>query len=381
MWTHARRPSPSERTEIASSKSCAVSGSIVNASSSRRSVRPSVSSVGGVYGSNGWRTPSSTSRASSTFSISFAGPSTCSSRARPRPGRTTASSPTSMSPRPRRSSTSGTPGAKNGSPTTSLPRRWISTTSGSDLEETAERKAGAGGAEDEPDRDQDERVQLERDRVHAGARVEPPEDRRQRDFLPEYEQEDGRDRTRQAAEKTLEHERAAHEPVRRTDELHHFDLTPPGEDREANRVRDQQDRRDQQDHDRDHEHTFDHAGHAQNSAGGLLSVLDALHARRRGSQALLDRLSVFALLRNDLVRIGERVVGQSFDDVRVRLAHRLERLLLRDEFDLADEVIRVQLAVHRVDLGLRRRPLASRVGAVEGLDEQLALLVLAPRPG
>ena len=41
----------------------------------------------------------------------------------------------------------------------------------------------------------------------------------------------------------LDHERAAHEPVRRADELHHLDLAPPREDREPDRVRDQHRRR------------------------------------------------------------------------------------------------------------------------------------------
>ena len=41
----------------------------------------------------------------------------------------------------------------------------------------------------------------------------------------------------------LDHERAADEPVRRADELHHLDLTASREDREPDRVRDQQRRR------------------------------------------------------------------------------------------------------------------------------------------
>ena len=47
MWTYARRPSPSRTTEIASSKSFAVSGSIVIVGRSRRSVRPSRLGGGG----------------------------------------------------------------------------------------------------------------------------------------------------------------------------------------------------------------------------------------------------------------------------------------------------------------------------------------------
>src|SRR5919198_3778447 len=128
MCTQARIPSPSRRTEIASSKSFAVSGSIVRASSSRRSTRPSRLGSGGSYGSNGRRSPRSTSTPSSAASIDRAGPSTRSTRARPRPGRATTRSPGPASPSPFRSRTSGTPGWKNGSPTTSFPRRATSTT-------------------------------------------------------------------------------------------------------------------------------------------------------------------------------------------------------------------------------------------------------------
>ena len=46
------------------------------------------------------------------------------------------------------------------------------------------------------------------------------------------------------AEQALDHERTADEPVRRADELHHLDLTASREDREPDRVRDQQRRGD-----------------------------------------------------------------------------------------------------------------------------------------
>ena len=85
---------PRARTEIASSKSFAVSGSIVNVTRSRRSTRPSSGGAGGSYGSNGRRRPSLLDeQPSSTASIRSAGPSTRSTRARPRPARTTARSP------------------------------------------------------------------------------------------------------------------------------------------------------------------------------------------------------------------------------------------------------------------------------------------------
>ena len=93
MCTHARIPSGSRRNESASSKSLAPSGSIVIVGRSRRSTRPSRVSAGSSYGSNSTRAPCSTSSASSTFSIRFALPILRSTRALPRPGRTTARSP------------------------------------------------------------------------------------------------------------------------------------------------------------------------------------------------------------------------------------------------------------------------------------------------
>ena len=129
MCTHARSPSPSVRTDSASSKSFAVSGSIVNVTRSRRSTRPSSVASGMSNGSKSPRTPSWTSRASRTFSSRFAEPMTCRTRARPRPFSTSTRSPGSALPSVLRSSVSGVPGVKYGSPTTSLPRRSISTTS------------------------------------------------------------------------------------------------------------------------------------------------------------------------------------------------------------------------------------------------------------
>src|SRR5829696_3351705 len=151
MCTHARIPSPSRRNESASSKSFAVSGSIVKVVRARRSTRPSSDGSGGVCGSNSPREPCSTSSASSTFSIRRADPSARSTRARPRPVRATARSPSSRSPRPFDSRTSGTPGAKNGSPTTSRPRRATSTTTrstgGAYGRRSAAREQGESGVE------------------------------------------------------------------------------------------------------------------------------------------------------------------------------------------------------------------------------------------
>ncbi len=128
MWTQARKPPFSSSTDSASSKSFAVSGSIVKERSSRRSTRSESSCSGAEYGSNSVRAPVWTRSPSSTAPMSLALPSTRSSRARPRPVRTTARSPGPASSSPLRSSTSGTPETKYGSPTTSLPRFAISTT-------------------------------------------------------------------------------------------------------------------------------------------------------------------------------------------------------------------------------------------------------------
>ena len=109
-----------------------------------------------------------------------------------------------------------------------------------------------------PDPEQDQRRHRERERLHVGvARERVVHDRRQRDLLAEEQEEDRQQRPGEPAEQALDHERTADEPVRRADELHHLDLTPPREDREPDRVRDQQRRGDQQ-HDRgDDEHQLD----------------------------------------------------------------------------------------------------------------------------
>src|SRR4029450_13768311 len=280
MCTQARRPSPSRRTEIASSKSFAVSGSIVNASCSRRATRPSGGAGRASGGSCSSTRPSCSSSASSTLSTGSAGPSTFWSRARPPPPATTAACPGRTASSPRRSRTSGTPGVKNGSPTTRRPRRPTSTTTraasytlrkgrggraGREApgrrppaladdpvgqlhpQEAAEREAGAGCTEQQPHRHQDQRDRPERERLDPRAAVEPRDDRGQRDLLAQEEQDDREDRAAEPADQPLEHERPATEPVRGADELHHLDLTTSGEDRESDRVRDQDRRRSEQD--------------------------------------------------------------------------------------------------------------------------------------
>ena len=123
-------PSPSRRKLNASSKSFASSGSIVNAKRSRRSVRSgSISSGGGGTGACDRRTPSCQSSPSSTAPTSPGRPSTASTLARPRPRRRTTRSPADASPLPLRSTVTGTPPSKNGSPTRSFPRLASSATS------------------------------------------------------------------------------------------------------------------------------------------------------------------------------------------------------------------------------------------------------------
>ena len=83
-------------------------------------------------------------------------------------------------------------------------------------------------------------VQANVERVRVARVADVPEDRRQRDLLAEHEQDHRDHRAREPADQPLEHERSAHEPVRRADELHHLDLAPTREDRKPDRVRDQQ---------------------------------------------------------------------------------------------------------------------------------------------
>src|SRR5947199_3779118 len=180
--------------------------------------------------------------------MSLARPSSRTTRARPRPFRTTTRSPGRMSPLPFRSMGTGTFGTKNGSPTNCLPRLSTSTTwrsfRPSDSEEAADGQAGAGRTEQQAGRDQDHRIQREREGIDVAPGVERPrvQERRQRDLLAQDEEDDRSYRPGRPADEPFEHERTAHEPVRRADELHHLDLAPAREDRQPDRVRDQQGR-------------------------------------------------------------------------------------------------------------------------------------------
>ena len=136
-------------------------------------------------------------------------------------------------------------------------------------------------------------VSAERERLHVVGRVDVAEDRGQRDLLAEEEQQHGGDRPDEAAQQPLEHERAADEPVRRADELHHLDLAAAREDREPDRVRDQDHRRDQQ-HDHHHEEDDpDPLADLEDALRRLLPVLDLLDARRTsGAEVGRDHLDV-----------------------------------------------------------------------------------------
>ena len=130
-----------------------------------------------------------------------------------------------------------------------------------------------------------------------------------------------------AADQALEHERAADEPVRRADELHHLDLAASREDREADRVRDQQRRRDQEHDHRDQEDDLDHARDVEDAVGGLLAVLDLLDAggrRVRGWPRSLRRPRRAPA--STSTTAGSGFEGRFCGQLRALLLHPLERL-------------------------------------------------------
>src|SRR5919202_4618646 len=144
MWTHRRTPSPPRLRLRPSSKSFAPSGSIVNASRSRRSTRSgSFSGGSGGSGGNARRSPASHKTPSSPAPTSSGRPRTAATRARPRPSRRTIRSPTDASPADFRSTTIGVPPSKYGSPTRSFPRRESSQTTNGLSELSKERSLGS----------------------------------------------------------------------------------------------------------------------------------------------------------------------------------------------------------------------------------------------
>ena len=138
MCTSTRSPPASRWTVIASSKSRASGGSIVNVSRSRRSTRPAPATSGsrGRHDSSSSIScphpkpkPSSTVTARRTAATSSGDPSTEITVARPfARGRTATRSPSPAATEPLRPSVSGRPGSKNGSPISSRPRRFTSHT-------------------------------------------------------------------------------------------------------------------------------------------------------------------------------------------------------------------------------------------------------------
>ncbi len=121
-----------------------------------------------------------------------------------------------------------------------------------------------------------------------------------------------RERAGDAAEQPLDHERAAHEPVRRADELHHLDLTPPREDREPDRVRDQERRgRRAARAPRSGRSPRSHCATLEDPVRGLAAVLDLVDARRPRVQAVRDRRrSCSPFFGVTLERVRERVDGR-----------------------------------------------------------------------
>ena len=137
--------------------------------------------------------------------------------------------------------------------------------------------------------------------------------------MPRIEEDDREQRTAEAADQPLDHERAAHEPVGRADELHHLDLTSAREDREPDRVRDQQRRCDPEQDRADQEDGVDHVRKPEHEAPQPLAVGDLLDARQvRALKARRDLAEVLGLRRRDVELIRERIPRQLADELRVR---------------------------------------------------------------
>ncbi len=131
-----------------------------------------------------------------------------------------------------------------------------------------------------PPRIEDRRRPRERHRAHVRVVLDVAEDLRDRDLASDEEQEHRGERAHEAREDALEHERPADVPVRGADELHHLDLAAPREDREPDRVRDQDRRGREQDDDDDPEDDLDAAGDLQDPLRDLLAVAHLVDGRR-----------------------------------------------------------------------------------------------------
>ena len=84
-------------------------------------------------------------------------------------------------------------------------------------------------------------------------------------------------------------------------------------------------------------------------------------------------------MRSDLERVRKRVAGQVLDDLRLQLAHPLERLGLGDEVDALHQRVGGELDPDGVDLRLARRLGARRLGAEVDLGQELLFLVVTER--
>ena len=332
MCTQARMPSSSRRNESASSKSFAVSGidRVGQQVAQVDPVRDLELRIGRVCGSNGCRAPRSTSSASSTFSIAVG---------RPEP---------LLDVRP---AATGAHDREVAVPDVADPLRVEHDRhAGREVRLTDDEPAAAADLDDETGRvgqTRRKRRIVRPEPIAPSAR--PIADQDQRDSgkasactsespercgridgsasaLPITRKSTARIEPASPQKQPLEHERSAHEPVRRADELHHLDLTSPREDRQPDRVRDQQDRRDQQDGGREREHRLDHVRHLQDSVRDLLAVVGP--CRRPAACAAYDRareelVDVLGLVRRHLERVRERVRRQVLDELRVLLLHLL----------------------------------------------------------
>src|SRR5918994_6227551 len=142
----------------------------------------------------------------------------------------------------------------------------------SDPEEAAQRQPRAERADREAAHDEDQRRPRERQRPDVCVILDVSEDLRNRDLPADEQEQDGGDRAREPGQEPLEHERAAHIPVGRADELHHLDLAPSRVHGQPDRVRDQDGRRREENEDRDEEDDLNRAGDREDALGDLLAV-------------------------------------------------------------------------------------------------------------
>ena len=193
----------------------------------------------------------------------------------------------------------------------------------------------------------------------------------------EEEQDDGGDRAREPGQQPFEHERPAHVPVRRADELHHLDLASAGMHREPDRVRDEDRRGREQHEDRDEEDDLDRARDRRGCAAR--PPCRSAPRRRRRASTFWTPIAI-ASVSSPRIGTTSNEAGSGFEarfavSSGIALAHDLERLRLRDEGDAArlHALVGLEQDAQLVDV-LRRRPVGD-----EDVDRELALLVVRPR--